>query len=283
MKRSLTLLAGLSLLAPAYGIINFEAGSEIIVGANPDGTGGSLGSFSPVDNADISNVIFRSGTARIQFSFSAGTAAVEDANTGEATSGVIAGEESSSNPLTSSGDPLGFATFNDGGATPGAQTDSERDGYIGLGIDSFLLRSDPTFQDFGTFTIDYVGGTGSQILGFQIWDIDANADGNEQYRVQYFDEFNNLLNTEDSDVGQEPTIPTSRDGRPQTFNYDAGAGNLITRVEITFIGTKNLLPPSEQTIGLAFDNFDPEGTIPEPSAFAGILGLAALMIARRRA
>lgn len=273
MKRSLITLITATAFGTCFGIINFET--------VPTG-------YSLTDNEDLSGATFTDGNVEIQFTFSIGTPALEDANTGEFADGF--GVE------TGGTDPLGFATKNDDSLAddPTRRSDYERDDYngstwlqtgTGPGLGNYFLRSDPSFQDFGTFTIDYVNGTFSNALSFQIWDIDGNTNGTEEYTITFqsgnaIDGYTDLhtitsLEADDADAN------TSLDGLPYLVSYDAGTDE-ITRVIIDFTGTKAQLPPSQQSMGLAFDNFSPESIIPEPASLATVFGLVALLYARRR-
>ena len=263
MKTLTTTLAGFALLAPAFGLINFEMGSDI-----------TTGSFNPSDNLDVSSTIFESGAADIQFSLSSSQVpTVEDANTGELNEG--GGFEGAT-------DGLGFVTVN----TPGGSelADEERGPLGGAsGLGDFFLRSSDN-ANFEELTIDYVNGTSSTGLGFQIWDIDGSIGGDEQFIVEFFDGTSDPLNPVslgivETPVGDDSSVG-SLDGRPFAVNFTADAGEAITQVVVSFA-----TGPGFKTtgVGLAFDNFDPEGTIvPEPAALGGLFGCAALLIARRR-
>jgi len=260
MKRFLTTLAGLACAAPAFGIINFETGSDIVGG----------GSFNPSDNDDISSIIFKDGDAEIQFLFSSGSPTVEDANTGESLTGADEGSGS---------DRFGFVTSNDGNSSNDL-TDTEAAGFTGVGMDDFFLRGD-ALSDFGILTINYVNGTSSKGLGFQIWDIDGGNAGTEKYTVTFFND-NNAPGSEEigsvtTPEGTDVDPLTSLDGLPFDVQFTATGADVITRVEVDFTGTKT------NNIGLALDNFNAEGiVIPEPSALGALFGFTALAFAATR-
>lgn len=270
MKR--ILLTSSLALAPlaSFGIIDFETG------------------FTS-DNIDVSSNIFTSGASQIQFSFTSGNPIVEDSNNnGFRTSGTV---ESDSKPGFGPQDNLGFITANDGLPSVDS-TDTTALGYSGStwaqpsgsgpDLGNYFLRG-PSLSNFGTFVISYVNGTSSNALSFQIWDIDGTGtSGTEEYVAEFFEDDGfggyNSLGTVTTPEYSNADVGTSLDGLPYLVAFDAGTDE-ITRVEITFTGTKT------NNIGLAFDNFDPEN-IPEPSFYAAIFGVGALGVAwlrRRRA
>jgi hypothetical protein len=120
--------------------------------------------------------------------------------------------------------------------------------------------------------------------GGQIWDIDAQPIGYEQWSVKAFDAGNSLLGSATSPVGLVPSDPSSLNGLPWEFSFSGAAfedgqgGGLIRSIEVEYVGTVT------SGIGLAFDNFFATTPIPEPQHYAlmGMLGLTGFAIWRRR-
>ena len=81
----------------------------------------------------------------------------------------------------------------------------------------------------------------------EIWDIDARSPvDTEEWLVEAFDEFNNLLDSISSPVGIDELTPL--DGLPWTFSF-TGLSDIRT-IKITYVG-------SATRVGLAFNNFSP--------------------------
>ncbi len=245
----------------AFGVINFEG-------------------LGLTDNQVVTGQTFTSGIIDVQFSFSSGDAFAEDVDTGEyfINDGEAKETDGAPNPPS---DAYAFLTDNDG--DPGQKlADQVVPGYAGStfvqansgpSAGDWFLRG-PFLVNFGMFTIDFVNGTFANEISFQIWDIDGNAQGSEEYTVEFFDGASSLgtiVTPEYFGSG----IGTSLDGLPYLIEFNAGSDQ-IDRIEITFSGTKTT------NLGLAFDNF--EAVVPEPSTYAMLAGLAALGLAvlRRR-
>jgi len=116
----------------------------------------------------------------------------------------------------------------------------------------------------------------------QIWDIDSNAGGKEnfpeRYKVTAFNSNGLMLAMQQSPEGIPFDEAGTLSGRPWNFSFDnLGAG--IARIEI--VQTQTAGKPR----GIAFDNFnatEPTTTIiPEPSALT-LLTASAWMLMRRR-
>jgi hypothetical protein len=149
------------------------------------------------------------------------------------------------------------------------EADVEREGYTGLGLGGFFLRlgTDNFFAaPVPVLIIDY--STPVAAASAQIWDIDANDFGTEQWRVQAFNDAAEVVATVDSPVGLDALTEESLDGLPWNWVIDLGTNVSIHQIRISFIGTKL------ENIGLSFDNFSPTtAEIPAPPA-AWLFGTA---------
>lgn len=255
-------------------LINFEAGSQT-----------SSGTYSPTDNQSLDGVTFLSGGAQIQFSFSNSNivSTLEDANTGESANNSVEGG-------AGSGDPLGFATRFNGQTiadqnAPGYNGSTFLQSDSGPGLGDYFLRGSNVLNDFGVLRIDYVNGTSSTAIAFQIWDIDGNEElGSEQYLARFFNSAGDMIGSVATPSYDESGVLNSLDGRPYLITFDSAidaevgfANQGVTRVEVDFIGSK------VEGLGLAFDNVNPTGVvIPEPSStLLLVLAASVLTLVRR--
>ncbi len=104
----------------------------------------------------------------------------------------------------------------------------------------------------------------------ELWDIDGNSGGTEQWRVEVLDSSNNVLASELSPVGTDQNA-NSLDSLPWVFSFDNLPSNAES-VRLTFIGTK------EHGAGFAFNNFSVT-VVPEPSTLM-LLALGSLGLLR---
>ncbi|GIW74642.1 MAG: hypothetical protein KatS3mg103_1164 [Phycisphaerales bacterium] len=150
--------------------------------------------------------------------------------------------------------------------------DAERPGSL-HSLDTYFLRQPtPIGAVPGTFVIEF--STAVQGISGQIWDIDASdSDPSiyEQWRVTALDAFGNILATQLSPQGLQPSQTGSLDSLAWVFAF-SGVG-AISRVEIDSIGTQD-------RPGLGLDNFAIT-PIPAPTSLA-VLGLAGQAWTRRR-
>jgi hypothetical protein len=171
-------------------------------------------------------------------------------------------------------------------------------------LDSFFLRTPgdvPMSVNNGyVFVVEYVGGAPAFAASGEIWDIDAWVgganEGYEQWIVTAWCTGNRIIDSQTSPVGLVHTDAnsldaeawtfavandfsrTDRDGNPIVGQSVDGNGDPlpIQYITIEFTGDKS------QGVGLAFDNFNAT-TVPEPSTYAALLGLAAMgFVAYRR-
>lgn len=163
-------------------------------------------------------------------------------------------------------------------------------------LGSFFLRLDrsgPPRDLFVLFSQPVTGASG------QIWDIDDDVTGSEQWRVEAFDASWFLF---DPNAGADPNDPNAPlpppapdpnaildavdspdgsvaplDGRPWRWRFDRGAAAEIAGVRIRFIGTRTTPP------GVGFDLLSPSTPAPpQPTPVPalggyGAAGLAALL------
>jgi MYXO-CTERM domain-containing protein len=163
-----------------------------------------------------------------------------------------------------------------GGFQGSSGVDTADPGF-GAQLGDWFLRGPVSGANFGKFVIKYSSSFAVTACSGEIWDIDG-TDGQppytEQYRVQAFDASSNLLGSIDSPIGTLPSASAPLDGRPWVFSF-SGLSAGLDHIEVTFIGTK------PAGIGLAFNNFNPTGEVPEPAA-GTLLALAGLLRLRRK-
>jgi len=125
------------------------------------------------------------------------------------------------------------------------------------------------------FSIEYLA-TPTGIVSGEIWDIDGNRDGSEQWRVEAVHSGGTAVET--SPVGSVNTASNPLEAAPWTFTFDADTLTDIERLDFFFTGTK------DQSIGVAFDNFrSGVAPIPVPAALPMLIaGVGALGVLRRR-
>ena len=158
------------------------------------------------------------------------------------------------------------------------------------GLGNWFLRTDGlgsnTLGTGDTFlTINY--GTPTFGASGQIWDIDANGNGYEQWTVYAYSGSNSTPVAFDvSPKGMAQGNADSLDGLPWDFSLNPGNGMTFDRIALVFTGAKK-----KSDIGLAFDNFNATQAqiqqVPEPSPlwpFAVGLGLlgGSLVVRRRK-
>ena len=169
-----------------------------------------------------------------------------------------------------------------GGFSGSAGTDTADAGFTAQ-LGNFFMRGPTGGADFGLFVITYSGSTLVTAASGEIWDIDGTAlapggTGNtEEYTVRAYDSANNLIATQVSPLGVLTSAIAPLDGRPWVFSF-TGLSAGIAKITIDFTGTK------PAGIGLAFNNFNPTGVIPEPTTFLLLAQLAcvALLSSTRR-
>lgn len=148
-------------------------------------------------------------------------------------------------------------------------------------LGNWFLRAPVGGSDFGLFVINYSGTFTVTAASGEIWDIDGTATfpggpgDTEEYTVRAYDSANNLLATDVSPLGTLTSALAPLDGEPWQFNF-TGLTAGIAKITIDFTGTK------QAGIGLAFNNFNPTGVTPEPTACTLLLLGAAMGTAVRR-
>jgi Ca2+-binding RTX toxin-like protein len=131
-----------------------------------------------------------------------------------------------------------------------AAADVERESYTGLGLGGFFLRLGTgglATAPVPVLIIDF--STPATAASGQIWDIDSNQFGIEQWRVQAFDASAQVIASVDSPAGLDSLTEQSLDGLPWNWAIDLNGNANIHQIRVSFIGTK------VNDIGLSFDNF----------------------------
>jgi hypothetical protein len=144
-------------------------------------------------------------------------------------------------------------------------------------LKSFYLRIGTTTLETAPvpkLIISYVAPVAA--ASAEIWDIDAQGIGTEQWLVESLDASNNVIDSVLSPLGTN-NGPSSLDGKPWPWSFNHVV-NDIHSIQVSFTGSKT------SGIGLAFDNFSPSSVsaIPEPSEtlfmLCGLFVLGAMRI-----
>ena len=121
----------------------------------------------------------------------------------------------------------------------------------------------------GPFIAQYTSTTAIAAFSGELWDLDGNAQGTEQWRIDVLSSVGAVLATLTSPLGSAEGVD-SLDSLPWVFAFN----NLPTGVDsirVTFIGSKT------NGAGFAFNNFSPTFAVPEPSGMV-LIGIAALAL-----
>ncbi len=236
-----------------------------------------IGAFAPATAGTITIIDFETvpnGTPADQLAI---TNQYSDAGSG----GVIFSLSDAGTPyLEARGSADGTTGFIRNWPAETADADVEREGFTGVGLGNFFLRLgiDTLFAaPVPSLIISY--STPVSAASAQIWDIDSNQFGTEQWRVEALNDTDVVVATTDSPVGLDALTEESLDGLPWTWSFDLSSSD-IHKIRISFIGTKT------ENIGLSFDNFSPTTAAPIPAPPAvwlfgtGLIGL--IRWARRR-
>jgi hypothetical protein len=167
-----------------------------------------------------------------------------------------------------------------GGFSGSSGTDTADPGFAAQ-LGNWFLRSPVGGSNFGTLVITYSGTTIVTAASGEIWDIDGTAQfpggpgDTEEYTVRAYDSLNNLLATQVSPLGTLTSAIAPLDGEPWTFSF-SGLSAGIAEITVDFTGTKTA------GIGLAFNNFNPTGAVPEPATWTLLLVAAVAMLTPSR-
>lgn len=168
------------------------------------------------------------------------------------------------------------------GGFSGSSGPDTADPGFGAQLGQYFLRSHAPGSDFGKLVISYLSSFPVTAASGEIWDIDGtftpgttNPFDTEEYTVTAYDPANNLLATQVSPLGTLNSAFAPLDGQPWTFSF-SGLSAGISRIEVDFTGSK------AAGIGLAFNNFNPTGVVPEPSTLLLAVAAAALATLRRK-
>lgn len=209
----------------------------------------------PVDNAPLTTPYNIAGGGTVQFFFDTNGNNTFDAGIDDA-------------PLFEAAGPDGSDAFTNSLLS---LSDTAQAGFAGQ-LGNFFLRAASPGPPPAPFVIDYNTSQTINGLSGEIWDIDGANQATERWQVDVLDGANNLVTSLLSPLGNNQTL----DGLPWTFSF-TGLPAGVDKVRLTFIGTKT------NGIGLAFNNFTPLTTVPEPSSYVLLaLGGAGLLAARRR-
>jgi hypothetical protein len=132
--------------------------------------------------------------------------------------------------------------------------------YLRIGTTS--LASAPVPKLIITYTAPVAAASA------EIWDIDAQGPGTEQWLVETFDSSGNVNDFVFSPIGTN-NGPTSLDGKPWAWSFSHGSSDIYS-IQLSFTGTKT------NGIGLAFDNFSPSSVSPIPEPTEALLLLCGL-------
>jgi hypothetical protein len=168
-----------------------------------------------------------------------------------------------------------------GGFSGSSGTDTADPGFTAQ-LGNWFLRSPVGGSNFGTLVITYSGTTIVTAASGEIWDIDGTAQfpggpgDTEESTVRAYDSLNNLLTTQVSPLGTLTSAIAPLDGQPWVFSF-SGLTAGIGKITVDFTGSKMA------GIGLAFNNFNPTGAVPEPAGWLlTTLGCAILSSCGRR-
>ena len=147
---------------------------------------------------------------------------------------------------------------------------------------NWLLRNrkGPNERDFTTpgvgFLVSYVGALPTSVSG-QIWDLDANSQRRERWRVEALGVTNNVLASVLSDFGLLESDSNSLSSKPWTYSF-ANLGAPIAKVRITYAGDP--VGPNDTPPGFGFDNFNSvePAAVSEPAGVV-LVGLGAVALA----
>lgn len=140
---------------------------------------------------------------------------------------------------------------------------------------NYFLRT----ASYSTDSMVVIYDTAVTAASFEIWDIDGNDKGSEQWRITAYsgaDWATQVLQLSTFE-GVNNADATSYDGQCLVVSLQAGQDQTFDRFVIEFIGSK----PTNAAVGLAFNNFDTEA-VPEPTSMALLVfGVAALALRRK--
>lgn len=135
-------------------------------------------------------------------------------------------------------------------------------------LGSFFLRQLTPGTIPNPLVIDYSSAIAITELSGEIWDIDGQSQATERWAVAILDAAGAPLAGQLSPIGNSSAL----DGLPWKFSF-TGLPAGVDKVRISFVGTKI------NELGLAFNNFTPIQTVPEPSALVLLLGGVAMLLA----
>ncbi len=209
---------------------------------------------SPVDDAALSVPYNLSGGGTVQFFFDTNGNLTYDSGIDTDPLFEAAGNDAN-NAFTNN--LLGVSDTANGGLA----------GQLGR----FFLRHPVPGPAPPPFVVDYNTSQTITALSGEIWDIDGNQGGTEQWLVKVLDGSNNVLASQLSPLGNNLAL----DGLPWVFSF-TGLPTGVDKLSLTFVGSKT------SGIGLAFNNFNPFA-VPEPSSVVlMVAGAISIAGARRR-
>jgi hypothetical protein len=122
---------------------------------------------------------------------------------------------------------------------------------MGNQLGQYFLRTTAFSLTNGTETLLVSYITPVTLASGEIWDIDANVQGTEQWRIEALNENLQVCTNVLTPAGIDYRLDESFDGLPWSFNIEAGGAEKIAALRFVFVGSKT------NDIGLAFNNFSP--------------------------